>query len=118
MQKGAGKGQPSPWKRIYVSKKNAVKFTSKAGNECFRVMLPEGQYAGYSTIWTAKTAREVEGQDVVSLSYIPDSDFNYKFTKYDREKKQVVDEVVISSADIANVLAPIAVAAPPRPAKA
>lgn len=119
MAYNAGQGKASsPWKNIYIPKEHAKEFTSKAGNECYRITLPDGPYAGYSTIWPKKTARDVSADpNLLSLGYIPTAKWDYTFTKYDPKTRSVADTVVISSADIANVMSVIAVAAPPRKPK-
>ena len=119
-REATGQGKRSPWKNIYISKDNAIEFMSKNGNACYRITIPTGEYAGYSVIWAKKTAREVTGHpELLSLGYMPDSaDWEYTFQKYDRATKSVVDTVVVSSAEIANVLSAIAVPAPARTPKA
>ena len=118
-REAGGQGKRSPWKNIYISKENAIEFMSKNGNPCYRITIPTGEYAGYSVIWAKKTARDVTGHpELLSLGYMPDStDWEYTFQKYDRSTKTVVDTVVVSSGDIANVLSAIAVPAPAKAGK-
>lgn len=117
MPKETGK-KPSPWKNIYIRREHLEQFTTKKGTDLARVKIPEGEYAGYTTIWPVKTIHDVDGHpELVNLGYIPGPDWNFVFQKYDTEAHKVVDSVNVSSNDIEDILAGIIVPAPPRPPK-